>query len=195
MAKRIDYVSMPPTNESSNFNALRSGLGAGISATAFMRHNISTTIVEIDPAVYKAAKTFFGLPDPANIFLEDAREWAAKKRARIDAGHNENLFDIVVHDCFSGGGVPEHIYTMEFWSDLKEVMQPDGLLVIVRLLVHPSHDYVLIPHEQNYVGIFRSESSKLIVNTLERSFGHCRAFHDMSDTFTHTEFINMVCIF
>ena len=110
----------------------RSGVGTGISATAFMRHNISTTIVEIDPAVYKAARTFFGLPDPANIFLQDAREWTAKNRARIDAGHNENLFDIVVHDCFSGGGVPEHIYTMEFWSDLKAVMQPDGLLVVVR---------------------------------------------------------------
>ena len=110
----------------------RSGLGAGISATAFMRHNISTTIVEIDPAVYKAARTFFGLPEPANIFLQDAREWAAQKRAKTDARQNGILFDIVVHDCFSGGGVPEHIYTLEFWSDLKAVMQPDGLLVVVR---------------------------------------------------------------
>jgi spermidine synthase len=122
----------------------RSGLGAGISATAFMRHNISTTIVEIDPAIYKAARTFFGLPDPKSIFLEDAREWAAKKRAKIDAGHNEILFDIVVHDCFSGGGVPEHMYTMEFWSDLKAAMQPHGLLVIVRPFNYPSHDYALI---------------------------------------------------
>ena len=110
----------------------RSGLGAGISATAFIRHNISTTIVEIDPAVYKAARRFFGLPNPTNVFLEDARVWAAQKRAKIDAGNNEILFDIVVHDCFSGGGVPEHIYTMEFWSDLKRVMQLDGLLVVVR---------------------------------------------------------------
>jgi spermidine synthase len=122
----------PPMSFLQTLKLYRSGLGAGISATAFMRHNISTTIVEIDPAVYKAARTFFGLPDPANIFLEDAREWAAKKRARVDAGHNEDLFDIVVHDCFSGGGVPEHIYTMEFWSDLKGVMQSDGLLVVVR---------------------------------------------------------------
>ena len=96
-----------------------------------MRHNISTTIVEIDPAVYKAARTFFGLPDPANVFLEDARRWATQKRARINVGHNETLFDIVVHDCFSGGGIPEHIYTLEFWSDLKAVMQPDGLLAVV----------------------------------------------------------------
>jgi spermidine synthase len=125
----------------------RSGLGAGISATAFMRHNVSTTIVEIDPAVYKAARTFFGLPDPANIVLEDVRGWAANKRANIDAGQNEILFDIVVHDCFSGGGVPEHIYTLEFWSDLKAVMQPDGILVVVRSFSSSCHDYVLIFHE------------------------------------------------
>jgi spermidine synthase len=109
-----------------------------------MRHNISTTIVEVDPAVYRAARTFFGLPDPAEIFLEDAREWAANKRVKIEAGQNEVLFDIVVHDCFSGGGVPEHIYTLEFWNDLKASLQPDGLLVVVSdHSIHLSHDYVL----------------------------------------------------
>lgn len=164
-----------------------------------MRHNISTTIVEIDPAVYKAARTFFGLPDPADIFLEDVRGWATKKRANIDTGQNEILFDIVVHDCFSGGGVPEHIYTLEFWSDLKAIMQPDGILVVVRPFGSSCHDCVLILHEQNYAGTIRSESSKLIVNTLERSFAHCRAFHDMFDPFADetydTEFVNMVRLF
>lgn len=164
-----------------------------------MRHNISTTIVEIDPAIYKAARTFFGLPDPANLFLEDARKWTAQRRAKIDAGHNEILFDIVVHDCFSGGGVPEHIYTLEFWSDLKAVMQSDGLLVVVSdHSVHLSYDSLIL-REQNVVGVVKSESSKLIVNTVERSFGLCRAFHDLLDSFTeekyNTEFINMVRLF
>jgi hypothetical protein len=82
----------------------RSGLGTGISATAFNRHGISTTIVEIDPAVYDAARLFFGLPNhlPEDVFLEDARTWAAR-RANVTRGNQEALFDIVVHDCFSGG--------------------------------------------------------------------------------------------
>jgi spermidine synthase len=98
-----------------------------------MRHDISTTIVEIDPAVYKAARTFFGLPDPGadKVFLEDARTWVAKQRATIDKGDNTTRFDIVVHDCFSGGGVPQHIFTTEFWVDLKTVMEPEGILVVV----------------------------------------------------------------
>lgn len=111
-----------------------SGLGSGISATSFMRHQISTTLVEIDPAVYRAARTFFGLPDPGpdKVFLEDARAWSTKQRRSIEAGRKETLFDIVVHDCFSGGGVPQHIFTVEFWDDLKVTMQPEGILVVVR---------------------------------------------------------------
>ncbi|KDR83895.1 hypothetical protein GALMADRAFT_236367 [Galerina marginata CBS 339.88] len=161
-------------------NALVIGLGAGISATSFARHDISTTIVEIDPAVYTAARTFFGLPDPGpgKVFLEDARAWAARKRASIENGQKETLFNFVVHDCFSGGGVPEHIFTLQFWSDLKMVMQPDGILVV------------------NFAGLLKSTSSRLIIHTLEKSFGQCRAFHDLFDTLPEekydTEFINMV---
>ena len=114
-----------------------SGLGAGISATAFNRHGIETTIVEIDPAVYDAARLYFGLPDhpPENLFIEDARAWAAKRRASIGIGKPLPPFDIAVHDCFSGGGVPEHIYTVEFWDDLKAALHPEGVLVVVRFTV------------------------------------------------------------
>jgi spermidine synthase len=98
-----------------------------------MRHKISTTIVEIDPAVYNAARDWFGLADPGvgRVFLEDARSWVAKKRANIETGKFEILYDIVVHDCFSGGGVPQHIFTTEFWDDLTAVMAPGAVLVVV----------------------------------------------------------------
>lgn len=117
---------------------LVSGLGIGTSATSFMRHGINTTIVEIDPAVYRAAREWFALPDPGagQVYLEDARGWAAKKKASIETGNKETRYDIVVHDCFSGGGVPEHIYTLEFWNDLKSSMQEEGIIVVVSTLHH-----------------------------------------------------------
>lgn len=98
-----------------------------------LRHGISTTIVEIDPAVFNAARKWFGLPDPGSgrVFLEDARSWIAEKRSNVEAGRKETLYDIVIHDCFSGGGVPAHIFTMEFWEDLKVVMAPEAVLVVV----------------------------------------------------------------
>jgi len=98
-----------------------------------MRRKIPTTIVEIDPAVYNAARNWFGLADPGfgRVFLEDARSWVADKLANIKAGKDEILYDIVIHDCFSGGGVPQHIFTIEFWDDLATLMAPGSVLVVV----------------------------------------------------------------
>jgi len=98
-----------------------------------MRHDIKTTIVEIDPAVYRAARTYFALPDAGkdNVFLEDARGWVSKQKAALEAGEKAKKYDIVIHDCFSGGGVPEHIFTREFWSDLRVLMKPEGVIVVV----------------------------------------------------------------
>ena len=87
--------------------------------------------MEIDPAVYRAARRWFKMSEPSEIFLEDARGWVAGRRQRLQAGIKQDLFDIVVHDCFSGGGVPEHMFTLEFWSDLKELMVPNGVLAVV----------------------------------------------------------------
>ncbi|KAK7061960.1 spermidine synthase [Favolaschia claudopus] len=160
--------------------ALIIGLGAGISATAFNRHGLDTTIVEIDPAVYDAARLYFGLPEhpSTNLFLEDARTWAANRRAAIDAGTPHPLFDVVVHDCFSGGGVPQHIFTVEFWNDLKATLHPEGVLVV------------------NFAGMIKSDASRLISQTLEASFSVCRVFHDsqggIKEEEYKTELMNLV---
>lgn len=161
-------------------NGLIIGLGTGMSATAFQRHGISTTIVEIDPAVYNAARTFFGFTDPGpdKVFLEDARSWVATKRASIQAGNREMRYDFVVHDCFSGGGVPEQLFTLEFWEDLKTILRPDGVVVV------------------NFAGFPKSDSSKMVLLTLEKSFGQCRGFHDLFESLQEdkyeTEFLNIV---
>jgi spermidine synthase len=110
-----------------------SGLGTGFSTSAFIRHGLNTTVVEIDPAVYDAARVWFGLPDPGreNVFLEDARGFVEKRHQNVRDGTEKRLYDIVVHDCFSGGGVPEHIFTSEFWDMLKVTMDAEGILVVV----------------------------------------------------------------
>ena len=103
-----------------------SGLGAGIAAQAFIQHGLSTTIVEIDPAVYSAARDFFGVPEPAAAYIEDARGWV---QGRASLGNE--TYDVIVHDCFSGGGVPAHLFTTEFWSDLRSIVSPDGIVAVV----------------------------------------------------------------
>lgn len=96
------------------------------------KHGLHTTIVEIDPAVYDAARTYFGLPDPGEgrVFLEDARGWVHNAQLAVEKSEREP-FDIIIHDCFSGGGVPSHIFTLEFWKELKGIVKPDGVVAVV----------------------------------------------------------------
>ena len=117
-----------------------SGLGAGVAVTSFARQNIDTTVIEIDPAVYNASRQYFGLPDLGSdhVFLEDARiVIAEKRRTALQYGLSyTEKYDYVVHDCFSGGGVPAHLFTLQFWEDLKIIMNPDGVVAVVSLLIY-----------------------------------------------------------
>ncbi|KAG6821524.1 hypothetical protein H0H93_000033 [Arthromyces matolae] len=161
-------------------NGLLIGLGAGTSATAFIRNNVAITIVEIDAAVYDAARKYFGLPNPGpgRVFLEDARAWVEREHNDAVAGSAQTLYDFVVHDCFSGGGVPQHIFTLEFWKSLKSIMVPDGVVAV------------------NFAGVPKSDATRHVLTTLEKSFVSCRAFHDlygpMSEEQYATEFINIM---
>ena len=112
-------------------------MGAGISATSFARQKIEITVVEIDPAVYNASRQYFGLPDldSDRVFLEDARVVVAEKRRSMQHS-NADKYDYVVHDCFSGGGVPAHLFTLQFWEDLKAIMNPEGVVAVVSLSMH-----------------------------------------------------------
>jgi spermidine synthase len=123
-------------------------LGAGIAVTSFARQNIDVAVIEIDPAVYDASRQYFGLPDldSDRIFLEDARVVVAeKRRSALENGiSSADKYDYVVHDCFSGGGVPAHLFTLEFWEDLKTIMNPEGVVAVVSLRLHGR--FALINH-------------------------------------------------
>ncbi|EIW82080.1 S-adenosyl-L-methionine-dependent methyltransferase [Coniophora puteana RWD-64-598 SS2] len=177
-------VSSTPQGKSGDL----SGLGAGTSASALVQHGISTTIVEIDPAVYDAARQYFGLPELAkgHVFLEDARNWAQERRrlampdpATEVAPVEVDIFDIIIHDCFSGGSVPEHLYSLQFWEDLKVSLDPEGVVAV------------------NFAGSLASDASKGVATTLMKAFGQCRAFHDsltlpLTQEQYESEFMNIV---
>jgi len=94
-----------------------------------------TTVVEIDPVVYRFARQYFGLSQPSDVYIADARKWVHHRAMSIAIGGAPNSpksFDLVVHDCFSGDGVPQHMFTREFWADLQTIMEPDGVLAAVR---------------------------------------------------------------
>lgn len=114
---------------------LSSGLGTGIAASAFIKHDISTTVVEIDPAVYDAATQYFGfVADQQQVAIEDARTWVTEKGEELATASDKTenkLFDYVIHDCFSGGSVPGHMFTQLFWEDLSKIVKPEGVIAVV----------------------------------------------------------------
>ena len=125
--------STPRGNNWSGSEALIIGLGTGIVTTALKNHGFEATVVEIDPAVYDAARTYFGLPDPGEgrVFLQDARGFTWDRKQKLESGEDLPKFDVVIHDVFTGGGVPGHLFTSEFWNDLKGTMKEDGVAVVV----------------------------------------------------------------
>jgi len=164
----------------SGSEALIIGLGTGIATAALENHGFETTVVEIDPAVYDAARTYFGLPEPGEgrVFLEDARGFTWQRKRKLESGEDLPQFDVVIHDVFSGGGVPGHLFTLEFWNDLKGVMKEDGVAVV------------------NFAGAPGSKSFRAILSTLLHAFGQCRAFYDsmqdLSEEKLKGEFLNIV---
>ncbi|KAH9999948.1 hypothetical protein BJV77DRAFT_975493 [Russula vinacea] len=156
--------------QSGQEKALFIGLGTGIAATSFARQNIDVTVIEIDPAVYNASRH-------DRVYLEDARVVVAEKRrlALQNGISNADKYDYVVHDCFSGGGVPAHLFTLEFWEDLKTIMNPEGVVAV------------------NVAGRINSDPTKAILFTLQRSFGQCRVLHDLPGNQPEVnKFVNLV---
>lgn len=137
-----------------------------------MANGLHTTVVELDPVVLDYAKRFFGLKSPDAEYVADAHAWIRSLAAR-----NAAPFDIVVHDCFSGGGVPAHLFTSEFWADLKPLLADRGIVAV------------------NFAGQIGSNGARAVLGTLLDSFSQCRVFHDRIHEFGADEFLNMVRVF
>ncbi|KAG8945488.1 hypothetical protein FRC04_000773 [Tulasnella sp. 424] len=183
-------------------SALVIGLGAGIMARALDLLNITATVVEIDPAVHEYAYRFFNLtghppvprrdvdvspftisPRISQSHHMDARKYVEERAKFVKSVKDEDKdgqrYDYVVHDVFTGGSVPAHLFTKQMWDDVKTVMRPDGILAV------------------NFAGYLVSDASRAILATLEESFEMCRIFHDRIEEADaplskDDEFINMV---
>ncbi|KAG8850242.1 hypothetical protein FRB96_000474 [Tulasnella sp. 330] len=183
-------------------SALVIGMGMGVMARSLDQIGIKATILEIDPVVQAFAQNFFAAPkqkkpegvttkyliDPLTpqTHIGDARDFIETRAQRISpsffAAKDVMKYDYVVHDCFSGGMVPAHLFTKEFWWNTKMLMKDDGIIAV------------------NFAGHASSNSSRAILTTLEDSFAKCRVFHDMlrhkdaprDDGFLDSEIVNLV---
>ena len=107
-------------------NVLIIGLGGGtLSNTLHQLYpQIKIDNVEIDPAVIKVARKYFGFFESELIKskVQDGRLFV--KRALV----KKQQYDLIILDAFNGDYIPEHLLTLEFLQEIKQLLSNKGVL-------------------------------------------------------------------
>jgi predicted membrane-bound spermidine synthase len=120
-----DFALGPMLVETERVLVLGMGGGSSIAATWMVDPDIDITAVEIDPAVVEAAHRFFELPrasEQLDVQIADARRWLTRSSER---------YDVIQSDLYHGGAyVPFHVITEEFFREVADHLEEDGLLML-----------------------------------------------------------------
>lgn len=179
MLESVRLVERDDSSNAGGERALNIGLGVGTAPSALITHGVNTTIIELDPVVYRFAVEHFGLPTNHRAYIGDAvRVVEAKKEEQ------QGYYDYIIHDVFTGGAEPVDLFTVEFLSGLDQMLKADGAIAI------------------NYAGDLAMSSTSLIYRTITEVFPSCRVFREdeqvgeegMKARDENGEFTNMVFI-
>jgi spermidine synthase len=114
-----DIVQLIPALAPDVKRALLIGQGAGHMTTTLRdRNGIVTDTLEIDPAVADAASAFFGFTPIGKAIVGDAR---------YEIRRLTGPYDLIIHDCFTGGSEPAHLLTVETLSQLRGLLSDQGI--------------------------------------------------------------------
>lgn len=102
-------------------DVLQIGLGIGSLASVLGREGLRVEVVEIDPAVVRFARSYFGFVESGPVHVEDARAFLHR---------TERRYDLVIHDTFTGGTTPEHLLSREVLSRIHDLLRPGGVLAL-----------------------------------------------------------------
>lgn len=123
------------------------GLGGGTLPRALHRIVPTATIdvVEIDPAVVRVARQFFGFDANDRVRVAEIDGRVFVKRAQRE----QRQYDIVMLDAFDHEYIPEHLLTREFLQEVASLLAPGGVLAAntfssSRLYDHESATYAAV---------------------------------------------------
>lgn len=102
------------------------GLGGGVIPRAMRRIDptMQIDVVELDPAVVRVAKQYFGYREDAKLrtIIGDGRVFV-RRQARAGV-----RYDLIMIDAFERVYVPEHMITREFIAEVKSMLAPGGTM-------------------------------------------------------------------
>ncbi|MEW6990495.1 spermidine synthase [Colwelliaceae bacterium 6441] len=120
------------------------GLGGGTMSNTLHQLYPQAMIenVEIDPAVIKVARDYFGFFENDNVTskVQDGRIFV--KRAAM----KKQTYDWIILDAFNGDYIPEHLLTKEFLQETQSLLSKNGVLAantfsVSDLYAHESATY------------------------------------------------------
>jgi hypothetical protein len=173
MLEAVRLIETEPPIQDSEADALIIGLGIGTAPKAFIAHGINTTIVELDPAVHRLATTYFDLPQPHTAILSDAIAWVrsqAHPKSELNPSSDPSSatslspvhqYSYILHDVFTGGAEPLPLFTISFLTNLRALLEPNGLAAL------------------NYAGDLDLPLTSLVLNTIDLAFDrNCALYRD-----------------
>jgi predicted membrane-bound spermidine synthase len=112
------------------------GLAGGTTARQY--HAVFGPIpidgIEIDPAIIRVARIFFGLELPnLHIVAEDGRYYMA---------HSQKRYDVVLVDAYNPPYIPFQLTTVEFFQEVRDHLTADGIVGIN--VARTETDYALV---------------------------------------------------
>ena len=117
-----DIVGLIPALRPKMTRALIIGLGAGHMAKVLNeRYGMIVDTLEIDPLVAQAAVDYFDFKPTGKAIVGDAR---------YEIRHLTGNYDLIIHDCFTGGSEPAHLLTVETLKQLRGLLSQQGILAV-----------------------------------------------------------------
>lgn len=140
------------------------GLGGGTLPTALaeLLPEARIEVAEIDPAVIAVARTYFGFAanDRLQVHVSDARVFV--KRALARGEH----YDLVLLDAYSGDYIPEHLMTLEFLAETRDLLASGGVLAANTFATSSLYDHESVTYREifgDYFNLRLPESNNRVI--------------------------------
>jgi len=115
------------------------GLGGGTLPMALdeILPEARQDVVEIDPAVIRVAREYFGFApsERVNVYAQDGRVFVKR------AARQGMEYDLIMLDAFNGEYIPEHLMTREFLEEVKALLAPGGVVAANTFSISDLYDH------------------------------------------------------
>jgi len=125
----FEYVQMiaERTKNHTGGKALVLGMGGGSVADKLSENGFMVDAVELDSRMEDVAKKFFDLDGKVNVNIDDARHFVLSHKSKIIS---QNKYNVIILDAFIGEANPHHLFTKEFFSEIKSIISDSGIFFI-----------------------------------------------------------------